>query len=183
MAHTRLDAHKSTVCQPTGQLAPWNVPPPQEPHHDSPPCASQEEEPFEIEQAVSGSPAAQRAPTEEQQQQEDHDINNEDENDKEYFPLRDNEGKKLYRDADKRESFGAEALIPIGRLRVLLGHLGITSAPRYRIKGVPRPGQVEFKVVAEIFSRPRVLCRHQGPAFRASISDDVADAVWQTITS
>jgi hypothetical protein len=97
--------------------------------------------------------------------------------------LRDNEGKKLYRDVDKRESFGAEALIPIGRLRALLGHLGITSAPRYRIKGVPHPGQVEFKVVAEIFSRPRVLCRHQGPAFRASISDDVADAVWQTITS
>jgi hypothetical protein len=42
---------------------------------------------------------------------------------------------------------------------------------------------VELKAVAEIFSRPRVLCRHQGPAFRASISDVVADAVWQAITS
>jgi hypothetical protein len=68
-------------------------------------------------------------------------------------------------------------------LCALLGHLGITSAPRYRIKGVPRPGQVEFKAVAEIFSEPRVLDRHQGPAFRASISDAVADAAWQAITS
>jgi hypothetical protein len=51
-----------------------------------------------------------------------------------------------------------------------------TSAPRYRIKGVPRLGRVEFKAVAEIFSGPKVLCRHQGLAFKASISDDVANA-------
>jgi hypothetical protein len=89
----------------------------------------------------------------------------------------------LYRDADKRESFGAEAPIPTGRLRALLGHLDINSAPRYRIKGVPRLGKVEFKAVVEIFCGPRVLCRHQGPTFRASISDDVADATWQAITS
>jgi hypothetical protein len=97
--------------------------------------------------------------------------------------LSDNEGEKLYRDADERESFGAEAPIPTGRLHALLRHLGITSAPRYRIKGVPHPGRVEFKAVAEIFSEPRVLYRHQGLAFRASISDAVADAAWQAITS
>jgi hypothetical protein len=74
--------------------------------------------------------------------------------------LSDNKGEKLYRDADERESFSAEAPIPTGRLHALLGHLGITSAPRYRIKGVPHLGQVEFKVVAKIFSGPRVLCRH-----------------------
>jgi hypothetical protein len=56
MAHTRLTACKSIGCQPTGQLAPQNVPPPQEPHHDSPPRASLEEEPFEIELVVQGSP-------------------------------------------------------------------------------------------------------------------------------
>jgi hypothetical protein len=61
--------------------------------------------------------------------------------------------------------------------------LGITSAPRFRIKGVPHLGQVEFKVVAEIFSGPRVLCGHQGLAFRESISDAMADAAWQAITS
>jgi hypothetical protein len=89
----------------------------------------------------------------------------------------------MYRDLDERESFGAEALIPTDKLRALLGHLGITSALRYRIKGVLRLGRVEFKAAAEIFSGPRVLCRHQGQAFRASISDDVADAAWQAITS
>jgi hypothetical protein len=61
-------------------------------------------------------------------------------------------------------------------LHILLGHLDITSAPRYRIKGVPRPEKEEFKVVAEIFFGPRVLGRHHGPAFRASISDAVTDA-------
>jgi hypothetical protein len=55
MAHTCLTAHKSTGRQPTGQLAPQNVPPPQESHHDSPPRASPEEEPFEIELVVLGS--------------------------------------------------------------------------------------------------------------------------------
>jgi hypothetical protein len=124
---------------------------------------------------VPSSPTAQGTPAEEQQQEEDHDVDNEDEDDEEYSPLIDNEGEKLYRDADKRESFGAEAPIPTSKLRALLGDLGITSAPRYRIKRVPRPGRVEFKAVAEIFSGPRVLYRHQGPAFRASIRDVVVD--------
>jgi hypothetical protein len=177
MARTCLTARKSTDHQPTGQLAPRNVPPLQEPCHDSPPRASLEWEHFEIELVVLDSQAAQGAPGEEEQQ-EDHDVNNEDEDDEEYSPLSDNEGEKLYRDADERESFGAKAPIPTGRLRALLGHLGITSAPRYRIKGVPHLGQVEFKAVTEIFSGPRVLCRHQGPAFRASISDVMADAAW-----
>jgi hypothetical protein len=53
----------------------------------------------------------------------------------------------------------------------------------YRIKGVMHPWRVEFMVVVEIFSRPRVLYRYQGPAFRASISDAVTDATWQAITS
>jgi hypothetical protein len=48
---------------------------------------------------------------------------------------------------------------------------------------VPRPGRVEFKAIAEIFFRSRVLCRHKGPAFRTSHSDAIADAAWQTITS
>jgi hypothetical protein len=61
--------------------------------------------------------------------------------------------------------------------------LDITSAPRYRIKGVLHPGWVEFKAVVEIFFGFRVLCRHQGLAFRASISDAMTDAAWQTITS
>jgi hypothetical protein len=78
----------------------------------------------------------------------------------EYSPLSDNKSKKLYRDADERESFGAEALIPTGRLCALLGHLGITSAPRYKIKGVLCLGRVEFRAIVEILFGPRVLYRH-----------------------
>jgi hypothetical protein len=79
--------------------------------------------------------------------------------------LSDNEGEKLYKYADEMESFGVEAPIPTCRLRALLGHLGIASSQRYRIKGVPRPGWVEFKAVVEIFSGPGALCSHQGPSF------------------
>jgi hypothetical protein len=89
----------------------------------------------------------------------------------------------MYQDADEVESFRVEAPILAGRLRSLLEHLGITTAPRYRIKEVSRPGRVEFKAVAEIFFRSRVLCRHKGPAFRTAHSDVVADATWQAITS
>jgi hypothetical protein len=89
----------------------------------------------------------------------------------------------MYRDADEVESFGIEAPVLTGRLRALLEHLGITTARRYRIKEVPRSGRVEFKAIAEIFFRSRVLCRHKGPAFRTSHSDAVADAAWQAITS
>jgi hypothetical protein len=81
------------------------------------------------------------------------------------------------------ESFGIEAPVLIGRLRALLEHLGITTAPRYRIKELPHSGRVEFKAITEIFFGSRVLCRHKGPAFKTSHSDAVADAAWQAITS
>jgi hypothetical protein len=89
----------------------------------------------------------------------------------------------MYRDANEVESFGVESPILADRLWALLEHLGITSAPRYRIKEVPRSGRVEFKAIAEIFFESRVLCRHKGPSFRTSRSDAIADAAWQAITS
>jgi hypothetical protein len=89
----------------------------------------------------------------------------------------------MYRDADEVESFGVEAPVLTGRLGALLEHLGITTAPRYRIKEVPHPRRVEFKAIAQISFRSRVLCRHKGPAFRTSRSVAVADATWQAITS
>jgi hypothetical protein len=82
----------------------------------------------------------------------------EDKADEEHSPLSDTEDEKMYRDADKVESFRAEAPVLAGRLRALLEHLGITTAPRYRIKEVPHPRRVEFKAVTEIFFRSRVLC-------------------------
>jgi hypothetical protein len=89
----------------------------------------------------------------------------------------------MYRDADEVESFGIEAPVLTGRLRALLEHLGITTAPRYRIKEVPCSGRVEFIAIAKIFFGFRVLCRHKGPAFRTFRSDAIADAAWQAITS
>jgi hypothetical protein len=80
------------------------------------------------------------------------------------------------------ESFGAESPILIGRLQALLEYLGITTTPRDGIKEVPRSGRVEFKTIAEIFFRSKILCRHEGPAFRTSRSDAVADDAWQAIT-
>jgi hypothetical protein len=132
---------------------------------------------------VPESPAAQGSPADEKQQQEDHDVHIEDKADVEYSPLSDTEAKKMYRDADEVESFGAEAPIPTARLQVLPVHLAVTTAPRYRIKEVPRPWRVEFKAIVEIFLGSRVLCRQQGPPFRVSHSDVVADVAWQAVTS
>jgi hypothetical protein len=103
--------------------------------------------------------------------------------DEKQLPPSDTEPEKLYRDADEVEFFGAESPILAGRLRALLEHLGITTAPWYRIKEVPRSGQVEFKAIVEIFFGSRILYRHKGPAFRTSRGDAVADAAWQAITS
>jgi hypothetical protein len=154
---------------------------PQESEPDVPQEASQEEEPFEIELVVPESPIAQDSPAEEQQQLKDQDI--EDKANEEYTPPSDAEDEKMYRDADEVESFGVEAPVSAGRLRALLEHLGVTTAPRYRIKEVLCSGRVEFKAITEIFFRPRVLCRHKGPAFRTSSCDAIADAVWQAFTS
>jgi hypothetical protein len=152
------------------------VPQPQESQPDAPQEASQEEEPFEIELVVLESPTAQGSPAEEQQQPKDQDV--EDKADLEYPPPSDTKDEKMYQDADEVESFGVEAPVLTGRLQALLEHLGITAAPRYRIKEVPRLGRVEFKAVTEIFFRSRVLYRHKAPAFRTSRSDVVADAAW-----
>jgi hypothetical protein len=137
MARTRRTARKSTGRLPVGQLAPQNVPQPQESQPDIPQEASPEEEPFEIELAVPKSRTAQDSPVGEQQP-EDHGT--EDETDEEHPPPSDTESKKMYRDADEVESFGAESLILAGKLRALLEHLGITTTPRYRIKEVLHPG-------------------------------------------
>jgi hypothetical protein len=129
---------------------------------------------------VPESPKAQDTPAEEQQPG-DHDT--EDKSNEEHPPPSDTESEKMYRDADEVESFGAESPILAGRLRALLEHLDITTAPRYRIKEVPRLGRVEFKSIVEIFFGSRILCRHKGPAFSTSRSDAVADVAWQAITS
>jgi hypothetical protein len=156
MAHTHRTARKSTGRLPVGQLAPRNVLQHQESQPDVPQEASPEEEPFEIKLVVPESPIAQDSPVEEHQQPGDHDM--EDKTNEEHPPPSDTEAEKMYRDADKVESFGAESPILASRLQALLEHLGITTAPRYRIKKVPCSRRVEFKAIAEVFFRSRVLC-------------------------
>jgi hypothetical protein len=180
MAHTRRTARKCTGRLLVGQLAPRNVPQPQESQPDLPQEASLEEEPFEIELVAPESPTAQDSPAEEQQPE---DRNIKDKTNKEHPPPSDTKDKKMYQDADEVESFKAESPILAGRLQALLEHLGITTAPWYRIKDVPRSGRVEFKAIAEIFFGSRILCRQKRPAFRTSRSDAVANAAWQAITS
>jgi hypothetical protein len=127
MARTHRTACKSTGRLPVGQLAPRNVPQPQESQPDIPQEASPEEEPFKIELVVPESPIALDTSAEEQQP-EDHGT--EDKTNEEHPPPSDTEPEKMYRDAEEVESFVAESLILVGRLRVLLEHLGITTAPR-----------------------------------------------------
>jgi hypothetical protein len=104
---------------------------------------------------VPESPIAQDSPVEEPQPE---DPGTEDKTDEEQPPPSDTKPEKLYRDAGEVESFGAKSPILPGRLRALLEHLGITTAPRYRIKEVPRSGRVEFKAITEIFFGSRILC-------------------------
>jgi hypothetical protein len=151
MARARRTTRKSAGRLSIGQLAPRNVLQPQESQPDIPQEATPEEEPFEIELVVPESPTAQDSLADEQQP-ENHGT--EDKTDEEQPPSSDTEPGKMYRDADEVESFGVESPILAGRFRALLEHLGITTAPRYRIKEVPRTGRVE------IFFRSRILCRH-----------------------
>jgi hypothetical protein len=143
MARTHRTACKSTGHLPVGQLAPRNVPQPQESQPDTPQEASPEEEPFEIGLVVPESPTAQDSPAEEQQP-EDHGT--EDKTNEEHPPPSDTEPEKMYRDANEVESFRAESPILADRLRALLEHLGITTAP-----GI---GSRKSRVQGEWSSRP-----------------------------
>jgi hypothetical protein len=100
MVHTRLTACKSTDHQPTGQLAPLDMTPPQslESQHDSPQLVPQEEEPFEFKIVVHESPEAQDASAEKPEQQPVEE--DEDGDDEEYSPLSDSENEKLYHDCN-----------------------------------------------------------------------------------
>jgi hypothetical protein len=75
MVRTCHTARKSTRRQPTGQLAPRDVPPQQEPQPNSP----QEEEPFEIVVTVPAGEDSQEA----QPMPQNHDQQEEEDNEKE----------------------------------------------------------------------------------------------------
>jgi hypothetical protein len=191
MVRTRRTARKSTGCQPTGQLAPWDVPPQQEPQPDSP----QEEEPFEIVVTVRAGEDSQEAQP--MSQNHDHDQQEKEDNEKEegggnkaegvededYTPWSNAEKDEIFHYADEIKTFGDEAPIPTGRLRELLNHINITTLPEFKIKRIPRPSREEYKAIVEIISGPNVLSQHKGPTFRTTYQDAVADTAWHAITT
>jgi hypothetical protein len=191
MVRTCRIARRSIGCQPTGQLAPRNVPPHQELQHDSP----QEDEPFEIMVTVPAGEDSQEAQPmlqnhdHDQQEEEDNEKEEEEgnmaegEEDEDYTPWSNVEKDETFHDADNIKTFEDEALIPTGRLRDSLNHINITTPPEFRIKRIPRLGQEEYKAIMEIISGPNVLSRHKGPAFRTTYHDAVADTTWQAITT
>jgi hypothetical protein len=165
MARTRCTARKSTGRQPTGQLAPRNVPPQQESWHNSP----QEDEPVEIVVTVPAREDSQEAQS--MPQNHDHDQREEENNEKEeeegnkaegkddedYTPWSNTVKDETFHDVDEIKTFGNEAPIPTGRLRDLLNCINITTPPEFRIKRIPCPGQEEYKAIMEILNGPNVL--------------------------
>jgi hypothetical protein len=122
---------------------------------------------------------------EEENNEEEEDEGNkaEGEDDEDYTPWSNVKKDEMFHDADEIKTFGNEAPIPTGRLRDLLNHINITTPPEFRIKRIPRPGWEEYKAIVEILSGPNVLSRHNGPAFRTTYQDAVADATLQVITN
>jgi hypothetical protein len=145
MVRTRRTARKSTGRQPTGQLAPRDVPPQQEPQPDPP---EEEEEPFEIVVTVPAGEDSQEAQLMPQNhdQQEEEDNEEEDgnkaegEEDEDYTPWRSAEKDEIFHNADEIKTFRDEAPIPTSRLGDLLKHINITTPPEFIIKRILCPG-------------------------------------------
>jgi hypothetical protein len=92
--------------------------------------------------------------------------------------LSDLEKEKMYRDTDEIKTFGNKALNPTGRLQDLVGHIGITIAPKFRIKRILHAGWEEYRAVVEVFNGPNVINMHMGPPFTMTYNDVVAYAAW-----
>jgi hypothetical protein len=143
MVCSRPTARKSIRRQPTGQMAPMDVPHQPEPHPNSPRYIPQEEDSFEIIVIVPTGEDTQEAQQLPQNDNHDNDHENEEEgkeaegeDDEDYTPLTDTEKDKTYRDANEIKTSGNEALITIDRLRDLLNCLNINTLPEIRIKRV-----------------------------------------------
>jgi hypothetical protein len=61
--------------------------------------------------------------------------------------------------------------------------LGITRDSEYRVKGVPRPGHMEFTCTVEVLDGQVVVGTHACPTPHATCAEAVADATWQALTS
>jgi hypothetical protein len=64
------------------------------------------------------------------------------------------------------------------QLRSLLFQLGITKAPEYKLKSVPRPGRIEITCTVGVFDGQEVVGKHACPTPRATCAEPVADTAW-----
>ena len=60
--------------------------------------------------------------------------------------------------------------------------IGITNAPEYIIKKVPRPGRDEYTAKVDIYYYNRIISTHKGLAPRISAGEAVADVAWEAMT-
>jgi hypothetical protein len=64
------------------------------------------------------------------------------------------------------------------QLHGLLFQLGITKAPEYKVKSIPRLGHMEFNCTVEVFDGQEVVGRHTCSAPRATCAEAAADTAW-----
>jgi hypothetical protein len=80
-------------------------------------------------------------------------------------------------------SYGEESpTVPV-QLRGLLLQLGITKALEYKVKGLHRPGPMQFTYIVEVFDGQEVVGKHACLAPHVTCAEVVADAAWQAWTS
>jgi hypothetical protein len=60
----------------------------------------------------------------------------------------------------------------------LLFQVGITRAPKCRVKGVPKQRRMEFTCTVEVFNGQEVVGKLASPTPRATCARKVADATW-----
>jgi hypothetical protein len=61
--------------------------------------------------------------------------------------------------------------------------LGITKAPRNKVKSIPRLGHLKFTCIVEVFDVQEVVGKLACPAARATYAEVVADATWLVLMS
>jgi hypothetical protein len=85
--------------------------------------------------------------------------------------------------ASEFHSYGEESPIIPTQVHGLLFQLGITKAPEYKVKSVPKLGSMEFTCTVEVFDGQEVIGKHACSAPCVTCAEAVADAAWQALTS
>jgi hypothetical protein len=79
--------------------------------------------------------------------------------------------------------YGEESPILLMQLHDLFLQSSITRAPKYRVKGVPRPGCMAITCIVKVFDGQELVSKHASPAPRATCAKVVAEAAGQALMS